>query len=117
MAYTSMRKAGDKIEKFLPFEGNSMRAEYCKYSPDAGQLGGEWRKVLREVFAIMDDQPVYVVFSYATPIAWALFPSGGNATQEPLLIDIVSQKFSATTGQHQSVLRHALGNHKAVRPS
>ena len=45
--------------------------------------------------------PVYVVYSYGTPIAWHVLSS-----DEWQLVD---QKFSPTTSKHQSVVRRATG--------
>lgn len=58
---------------------------------DSGRLGGEDLGKFREDLCDI----VYIVFSYATPIAWVT--EDGTAYR-------VKQKFSVTTSQHQGRL-------------
>lgn len=66
----------------------------CAFSP--GRLGGEdlaaWRS------AVEADAIVYVVESYATPIAWVERFGDGER------VHIVSQRFSVTTSRHAGML-------------
>jgi hypothetical protein len=59
----------------------------------AGQLPQD----LRDVF--VHDRPIYVVYSYATPIAW-FSPVAGWV--------VPSVKYSVTTSRHQGIVRQAV---------
>jgi hypothetical protein len=68
-----------------------------------GRLPNEWRHRL------IDDAPVYVVWSYGTPIAWVT--SAGT----PVVPDV---KYSTTTSAHQSLAAEGLtGERKKFRTS
>lgn len=59
-----------------------------------GALPADWHR------ALSDADPVYVVWSYRTPIAWVA--SDGEVT-------IPDVTYSPTTTQHQHTARHGLG--------
>jgi hypothetical protein len=97
--YTSRKNAIEKIAKLETFNGNSI---YGRINPD-----GEWMSNGR----IYGDAAVlwhidsdarrirYVVYSYATPIAWVR--DNGEWV-------VPAEKYSATTSRHQSIVRMAV---------
>jgi hypothetical protein len=91
--HVSQKVAMERIPNREPFEASSLSGKYYNYTPSAGRLGDEYNKL------VADFKPgAYVVFSYATPIAW--FGSNGWY--------IVEQKFSPTTSKTQTFIRRAL---------
>lgn len=69
---------------------------YCPMSPFSGRLEGADYDALRDALAID-----YVVWSYATPIAWHDARDGWY---------VVKQSFSVTTSRHQSKIATAIAN-------
>lgn len=67
--------------------------EYC----DTGYLDPEWRKILRAD----EEKPgiTYVVYSYATPIAWVCADGTITAPQ---------REYGVTTSRHQRLVREGL---------
>jgi hypothetical protein len=87
MAQTTLRDAGMNIQRRESFKGNSIRGEAFPTSVNRGALPAAF------------DLPVnarYVVYSYATPIAWE--DSAGRVT-------IPATRYSVTTSRHQSICR------------
>jgi len=94
MRYAPLRNVPYLIQHHIPFRGNSMRGEWFQpgESIPNGLLNDEERLRLR----LLDPQRgTYVVFSYATPIAYC----------HDHVWHIVAQKFSRTTSRHQSLVR------------
>ena len=85
--------AMERIANREPFEASSLSGKFMNYTPSAGRLGDEYNKLIAEF-----KTGAYVVFSYATPIAWF----GANGWY------IVEQKFSPTTSKTQTYIRRAL---------
>lgn len=73
----------------------ALSGRMCEYMPYAGQLPAEFDDKLSASF---DDGPVFVVFSYATPIAW--ITADGTMT-------VPDTRYSVTTTRHQSAARMA----------
>lgn len=91
--YSNLRKA---LAQRLDFKtSGALRGErYGDYKPstwDSGRLDGEDLKA----FKIDREMMTYVVYSYATPIAWVT--SDG-------CVHYVEQKFSLTTTKHQGLM-------------
>jgi hypothetical protein len=95
--YVPLRDAHHYVAGLAPFRGNSMHAHTVMPSTDIrmGLLNADDR---RRLYAANEANPVYVVWSYSTPIAWCV-----NGTWHA-----VAQKFSRTTSRHQSIVRRAL---------
>lgn len=97
--HVNQKIAMERIADRQPFEASSLSGKYMNYTPGAGRLGDEYNKL------ITDFKPgAYVVFSYATPIAWF----GANGWY------IVEQKFSPTTSKTQTFIRRALAERIAA---
>lgn len=81
-----------------PFTGHSMRAEWTTMCPARGHLGDYNYDALYNDWcvAVAYERPMYVVWSYRTPIAWCV--EGKPAF-------IVDQQFSATTSKQQGYVR------------
>lgn len=92
--YTQIKEALAMREAF---QGNSMSGEYLTHPFITGQLprvDAEWfRRECEEANAA--GVPFYVVYSYATPIAWAF----GNVVRMP---DV---HYSMTTTKQQTLCR------------
>lgn len=84
-------EARDRIANRIPFHVSSITADYRTYG--TGYLDNEWRE---RYYA---ENPEYVVLSYSTPIAWYSADHGWT---------LVTQRFSQTTGRHQSHVRIAV---------
>ena len=80
------------------FTGNSLRAEWTTMRPAAGRLDPEEHDRLHNdwKWAVDLGLSMYVVYSYATPIAWAI--EGKPAYCTP-------QRFSRTTSKGQGYVR------------
>lgn len=79
---------------FVNAQGSlSGRIEYPGGVMSIGKLPDEWRAELLKAFS--QGEHVYVVFSYATPIAWAISTNGvyGEWIKPPV-------KYSSTTSNH-----------------
>ena len=78
----------------------AMRADHVRWAVGMGRLPGEHRTALEVALdqARSRGESLYVVWSYGTPIAWAL---PGEALTVP---DV---RYSLTTGRHQSAVRHS----------
>jgi hypothetical protein len=63
--------------------------------PETGRLPAEYRQQLRQHHG----QPVYVVYSYATPIAWWCEGTGWV---------VPDTRYSATTSKHQGTVRRSI---------
>lgn len=87
-----------KISEREIFTGNSMTAEYVQNEyASLGRLPTHDASVLRADIQRAKDNAdsVYVIYSYATPIAWAY----GNTVRVPEV------KYSVTTSKQQSLVR------------
>jgi hypothetical protein len=100
MTETYKNIAGEtgKLAKRESFEGSSLRAAWTTMRPASGRLSEAEFQTLRLDWldAIDASLPMYVVYSYDTPIAWAM--KGKNAY-------CTTEKFSKTTSKGQSVVR------------
>jgi hypothetical protein len=92
-AYDSLRKALSTRQEFKT--SGALRGERYddhKVSPwDSGRLAGDDHEAFRADMQHM----TYVVYSYATPIAWVT--DDGR-------VHYVAQKFSVTTSKHQGLM-------------
>jgi hypothetical protein len=94
---TTTRKLPAKIRNREAFKGNSLSAE----RPPYGNVYGTGRLEGADRDAFQADAPniVYLLRSYATPIAWV------TADGE---VYLVGQRFSVTTSRQQSLVSLAL---------
>lgn len=95
---TTQREAAGRIAARQPFTAGSMHAELVRWTPSCGQLPAE---LVAELAADIETarehgEETYVVFSYATPIAWTVLG-------DDLLVPEV--RYSVTTSKHQAVCR------------
>lgn len=81
-----------------PFNANGTLRGLDFAPLDTGRLPEPWRTEYRENI----DRIVYVVRSYATPIAWVLNDGDGSEVIPPV-------RYSVSTSRHQSRLYHAWG--------
>jgi len=91
---TSNAKAGDLIASRIAFTGNNLYGVVVPYDGhiQSGQLPQEFREQLKL------DRPDFIVYSYATPIAW--HSSSGWF--------MPNCKYSVTTSKHQNYVRRAV---------
>ena len=97
-SYRDMTGPTGLLANRQPFTGNSLRAEWTSMCPSAGRLDpaehdrlhSDWQR------AVDTARLMYVVYSYATPIAWAI--AGEEAYCTP-------QRFSVTTSKGQGYVR------------
>ncbi len=99
MATLNYKKIGEALRDREPFTGNSMRAEYVDvdFIQDTGKLSHfdmRWFYTEKEI-ARTKGLPFYVVYSYATPIAWAY----GDT------VSIPEVKYSPTTSKQQTKVK------------
>ena len=96
--YNNIQGNTGKLAKREPFTGNSLRAEWTTMRPASGLLSEAEFQTLRLDWqdAVDAAVPLYVVYSYGTPIAWAM--EGKSAY-------CVTEKISATTTRGQSAVR------------
>lgn len=73
----------------------TLRGQWANGYANRGHLPAEHWDVLH---SLVKDNHVYVVYSYATPIAWWTDQAGWT---------IPEVKYSATTSRHQSIVRRA----------
>jgi hypothetical protein len=91
---TSNKKAVDLIRDRIVFTGSNFHGVIP--SPDPNQIVmGEYAGTL---FVEDIKYAEYIVYSYSTPIAW-FYGGGWNVTTD---------RFSATTSRHQSIVRRAI---------
>lgn len=88
------RTAPEFIGARKDFQGSNLRGEANPSYVNAGRLPEAWANELRT--ADRNGEVAYVVYSYATPIAWVL------TTGEVIMPDV---KYSPSTSNHQSVTR------------
>lgn len=96
--YRQMTGPDGLIANRAEFDGNSIRAEWTSMCPSAGRLDPVEHDRLHEDWLRSIDrcERMYVVYSYATPIAWAI----GNAPAY-----CTPQRFSVTTSKGQGYVR------------
>ena len=102
MSTTPLRDVPALVSSREPFEGNSMSAQHVKAHPKGYDVGYTGHLPKAEEGRYQDDLraagKLYVVYSYATPIAWG--PLDG-----PLYVPDV--RYSVTTSKHQGIVRRA----------
>lgn len=91
---TSLTNAGNCIGLCVPFEASAMSGEW--YDDGLRVFLGDLPKPHSVQLAAVD-QRVFVVKSYATPIAWKYGDS----------VVIPEVKYSGTTTRHQNIVREA----------
>ena len=109
VSYREMKGPNGLLAMRSAFVGNSMHAEYATGWPRSGRLDSveeacldfDWR------FAQEHGVTMYVVYSYATPIAWAISNIDGGIAPAY----IVDQKFSRTTSNGQGYVRMWINHH------
>lgn len=97
MTQATYREIESHITYHRAFQGSSVRAEVNPNPRDVsqGQLNdAEFAKLIADA---LDGQVLYLVYSYATPIAWVLAGSRG--------MHITDQFFSRTTSRIQQLCR------------
>ncbi|WNM68807.1 hypothetical protein SEA_SOOS_77 [Gordonia phage Soos] len=84
----------EALEQIRPFDGGIIRGEMHPNGlrVSLGELPMQWATKLSAL-----DGPLFVVFSYLTPIAWR--------TNAGIVIPPV--KYSATTTRHQNIVKDA----------
>jgi hypothetical protein len=100
MLNCNQKEAIDRIADRAPFQASAMSGKHYNYTPSTGRLAPA------EVARLNADfKPgIYIVFSYATPIAW--FGASGWY--------VATQKFSPTTSKHQNYVRRAVAVRQAA---
>lgn len=96
------REIVDYIAARAPFVGNTMRAELNYGIPLPATTGLLDREEVRHLVTSADyaermHLPLYVIYSYDTPIAWAVGRDGEGY--------VVEQKWGPTTGKHKHYAR------------
>ena len=108
-SYRQMTGPDGLIANRSQFEGNSMYARWVGpgYWPGSGRLDAIEREALEDAVARSQDtgKRMYVVYSYATPVAWAL--DGEPAYCTP-------QRFSVTTSKGQNYVRAWINHYVAA---
>lgn len=96
--YRDMTGPNGLLANRQPFTGNSLWAEWTTFCPSAGRLYGSQHDKLHNAWkwAVDTGRRMYVVYSYNTPIAWAI--DGEYAYCTP-------QRFSVTTSKGQGYIR------------
>lgn len=99
MAQHNYRQIAQALAEREPFKGNSMWAQYVdpRRSLTVGELPSEDRRWLEADAQRADEtkEPLYVVWSYQTPIAWAY----GDTVRVPEV------RYSRTTSTQQNYAR------------
>lgn len=101
MTTTTIRNADSKIAQLAPFDAGSLRGEHVRYATgDLGRLPTDERDALSSTIKARRAQGLdtYVVWSYATPIAWQA---------ETGQLHVSPTRYSPTTTRHQSICRRA----------
>lgn len=110
MARIANRNAGAYIAARQRFEGHNFAGRMERGSGPTGRLEGDelarYRTVLRRAFDAR--QPLYVVYSYATPIAWI---ADGSTDWH-----VSNVTYSPTTSWHQGYVRAAIAPASAPAP-
>lgn len=101
------RKGANRIQRAIdkrePFKQASMSGRFLtEVKEEHGQLSDVWVPELNH--AITYRLPVYVIYSYETPIAWH---AAGSWT-------IPAEHYSHTTTTHQGIVRVAVGSSVAA---
>ena len=103
------RQIQDALAHRQEFKGNSMSARYHwhgDFSPKHGELCEDEIVKLEQAWqSVTKFQGLYVVSSYATPIAWAITPLTTTSMRIFLPAHLVDQKFSVTTSKGQGYVR------------
>ena len=103
------RQIQDALAHRQEFKGNSMSARYHwhgDFSPKHGELCEDEIVKLEQAWqSVTKFQGLYVVSSYATPIAWAITPLTTTSMRIFLPAHLVDQKFSVTTSKGQGHVR------------
>jgi hypothetical protein len=104
MANANYRTIPALLKKREAFTGNTMRAEWVPANSadiDTGRLmpGDFDEAALRQLeeWSARTGLPIYVVYSYSTPIAFGIGDDGPAY--------VVSQRFSVTTSRQQNLCR------------
>jgi hypothetical protein len=97
---TTNSGAAAYIASIDPFTANSMSGDGPRYNG-----GAAWSDEVRKFYNSMRENIDYVVYSYATPIAWHTF--GGQWF-------IPDAKYSVTTSRHQNIVRRAVKNYQTL---
>lgn len=95
----TLRGVSDAWKACEEFDANgTLRGEYTNW-PSSGRLNDYERSRLEEWATMARQNPsargFFVVYSYATPIAWAIVYNDGTTERYK-----VSQRFSVTTSKH-----------------
>ncbi|MFI5840562.1 hypothetical protein ACIA8K_12720 [Catenuloplanes sp. NPDC051500] len=113
MARINVRNADGRIQALVPFNAGNLTGVHVGVLSggiETGQLPEEYAKPLRDAKSLWTgnyvsgdgkvpaDAPVYVVYSYETPIAWV------TASRKRVIPDT---KYSMTTSRHQGIVRRA----------
>lgn len=93
--------AGDRIRTCTNFQGSNFGGFLRPMDDSLIRFTGRLSDDL--VTRIRAQKPFYVVYSYATPIAWAYLNDRGVTTWE-----IPSIRYSQSTSRHQSLVRNSL---------
>ena len=88
-----------ECESFM--SGNLWSENVLGATSSWGQIPDRYRDIIRKIFQDTDE-PVYVVYSYYTPIAVSWVDKFGDRQYL-----IPRERYSQTTSQHQSSVRHA----------
>jgi len=96
--YRDMTGPNGLLANRQEFTGNSLRAEWTSMRPAAGRLDDAELDRLKHdwLLSVKLDKRMYVVYSYATPIAWGIGDDVAYCTP---------QRFSVTTSKGQGYVR------------
>lgn len=99
------------------FTGNSMSARWHwrgDFSPQHGRLYEDEIVKLEQAWKeLTESQGLYVVYSYATPIAWAVGVRSNLGITIYCNSYLVEQKFSVTTSKGQGYVRRNIDRYAA----
>ncbi|HYJ33758.1 MAG TPA: hypothetical protein VE326_11110 [Candidatus Binatia bacterium] len=112
---STIANAGHYMSRLTAFVADNLRAEtlfVLSGMPETGKLPGPYASALRDAQSERKERyltgegrnaaphaPMYVVFSYGTPIAWVTIAGS---------VVIPDVRYSATTSRHQKLAREAL---------
>lgn len=99
MTRIANRQIPDHIATLTPFAANSTRGDFVSGYVTTGILPAEWADALRSDIANRIDR-AFVVYSYATPIAWWTDTAGWV---------IPEVRYSVTTSRAQGFVRRGAG--------